>query len=63
MDHPDREIAALRRMTPAQKLAVMQALIQQAYDLKAAAVRARWPELSDEEVWAKTRAQVGGDCP
>ena len=59
----DQETDLLRRMTPAEKLAVMQALIKQAYELKAAAVRARWPDLSEEEVWSKTRSLVGGDCP
>lgn len=56
----DQEIDALRRMTPAQKLAVMHALIRQAFELRAAAVRARWPDLSDEEVRERTRALVGG---
>ena len=59
----DQETDLLRRMTPAEKLAVMQALIKQAYELKAAAVRARWPDLSEEGVWSKTRSLVGGDCP
>lgn len=59
----DQETDLLRRMTPAEKLAVMQALIRQAYELKAAAVRARWPDLSEHEVWSKTRSLVGGDCP
>ena len=59
----DQETEALRRMTPGQKLAVMNALIRQAYELKAAAVRTRWPEMSEQEVWARTRTLVGGDCP
>lgn len=59
----DQETDTLRHMTPAQKLAVMHALIRQAYELKAAALRARWPELSEEEVRARARAMVGGDCP
>lgn len=50
-------------MTPAQKLAVMQTLVRQAYELKAAALRARWPQMSEQEVWSKTRSLVGGDCP
>lgn len=61
MNTHDLEIDALRRMTPAEKLAVMHALIRQAYELKAAAVRARWPDLSEEEVGARVRALVGGD--
>ena len=59
----DQETDLLRRMTPAEKLAVMQALIRQAYELKAAAVRVRWPDLSEQEVWSKTRSLMGGDCP
>jgi len=56
---PDAEI--LKRMSPARKLAVMRSLIRQAYVLKAAAVRARWPELAESEVQARTRALVAGD--
>jgi hypothetical protein len=63
MSIDERETATLRSMTPAQKLAVMHALIRQAYELKAAAIRAHRPELSDDEVWAETRRLVGGDCP
>ena len=50
-------------MTPAQKLAVMHALILQAYELKAAALRARWPEMAEDEGRAQARRMVGGDCP
>jgi len=63
METPDQETEVLRRMTPAAKLAVMQALIRQAWELKAAALRARWPDLSEEEVQARVRVLVGGDCP
>jgi hypothetical protein len=63
MATPDRETEVLRRMTPAAKLAVMQALIRQAWALKAAALRARWPELTEDEVEARVRVLVGGDCP
>jgi hypothetical protein len=59
----DAETDALRDMTPAQKLAVMTALIRQAYALKAGALSARWPHLSDVEVQARARALVAGDCP
>ncbi len=59
----EEETELLRHMTPAKKLGVMQTLIRQAYELKAAALRARWPELSEQEVWARTRSAVGGDCP
>ncbi len=56
----DMEVDVLRRMTPAEKLAVMHALIRQAYELKVAAVRARWPDSSEAEVWTRARTQVGG---
>ncbi len=57
------ETDVLRRMTPADKLAVMHALIRQAYELKAAALRARWPDMPEREVLARTKIMVGGDCP
>ena len=57
----DQETDALRQMSPAQKLAVMHALIRQAFELKAAMVRARWPGLSDAEVRERTRTLVAGD--
>lgn len=63
MTTTDPEIDALRRMSPAQKLAVMHALIRQAFELKAAFVRARWPDLSEAEVRDRTRALVAGDHP
>jgi len=63
MQLSDADIDALRRMTPARKLPVMTALIRQAYVLKAGALSARWPHLSDAEVQARARALVAGDCP
>lgn len=66
MKEPDAsevELALLRRMTPARKLAVMRALIRQAYELKAAGIRATQPDLPEEEVWARARTLVGGDRP
>jgi len=63
MSFLDHETDVLRRMTPARKLAVMHALIRQAYELKAAALRARWPDMPEHEVLASTRTMVGGDCP
>jgi hypothetical protein len=56
----DHEIVILRRMTPAKKLTVLRTLIQQAYELKAAGLRATRPDLSEEEVWKRARALVGG---
>ena len=59
----DQETDLLRRMRPARKLDVMHALIRQAYELKAAALRARWPDMPECEVLGRTRTMVGGDCP
>ncbi len=54
---PDRtlEYEILRAMSPAKKLDVMHALIRQARELKAAAIRASEPELSSDEVDARIR--------
>jgi hypothetical protein len=57
------EITALRRMTPAAKLDVMRSLIRLAYELKAAAIRASQPDLTEQEIRARTRALVAGDGP
>jgi hypothetical protein len=56
----DQEIDVLRAMTPAQKLTVMHALIRQAYQLKAAAITERRPDLSQAEVEGRVRTLVGG---
>jgi hypothetical protein len=50
-------------MTPARKLAVMRALIRQAYELKEAGIRALRPDLPEDEVRALARRLVGGDRP
>lgn len=63
MNQRDRETEILRAMRPAEKLAVMHALIRQAFDMKAAALRSRWPEMPEAEVRLRTRSQVAGDCP
>ncbi len=54
---PDRtlEYEILRAMSPAKKLDVMHALIRQARELKAAALRASEPELSPDEVDERIR--------
>jgi hypothetical protein len=59
--HQDTEI--LRRMSAEQKLAVMHTLIRQAWELKAAAIRARQPDLSEPLVLARAWELVGGDRP
>lgn len=57
MNAADREaeLEILRRMTPERKLSVMRSLIRQAYELKAAGIRAAGPELSEVEVRARGR--------
>ena len=55
------ELESLRRMTPAEKLAVMRALIRQAYTLKAAGIRATQPELSEEQILDRVREIMGRD--
>jgi uncharacterized protein YfkK (UPF0435 family) len=54
---------AVRAMAPAQKLAVLNAMIVQAWDLKEAWIRVRRPELSPSEVRALARSMVGGPTP
>lgn len=58
---PDTE--TLRRMTPQKKLAVMHGLIRQAWELKAAAIRAREPDLPEPEVRQQAWELIGGDRP
>ena len=57
------ELELLRRMSPAEKLAVMRSLIRQAYRLRAAALRATRPDLCEAEVLERTRAAMSGDRP
>ena len=52
---PDPHAEILRRLTPAQKLAVAQQLRETAWMLSAAGVRARHPELCEAEVQARVR--------
>jgi hypothetical protein len=63
MEALQQETDALRRMSPAQKLNVMRVLIRQAWELKAAVIRARQPELSETEIRARAWELVGGDRP
>lgn len=57
----ERETETLRRMTPTEKVAVMHGLIRQAWELKAAVIRARDPELPEAEVRARAWKMVGGE--
>lgn len=63
MEALQQETDSLRRMSPEQKLTVMHALIRQAWELKAAVVRARQPELSEPEVQTRAWQLVGGARP
>ena len=63
MEAPDEDLEAVRCLSPSKKLAVMKALIRQAYQVKAAAIRARWPHLDEQEVQARTRALIAGERP
>ncbi len=55
------ELEVLRAMTPARKLAVMHALIRQAWTLKAAALRETHPGLEPAELEALARSAVSGE--
>lgn len=63
MEALQQDTDSLRRMSPEQKLTVMHTLIRQAWELKAAAVRAGLPALSEPEVRARAWELVGGDRP
>ncbi len=52
--HP-AQIEAFRRMSPAEKLALAARLWFEARELKAAALRARHPEWTEDEVQRKVR--------
>ena len=47
---PPEQLAALRRLTPAEKLLIAGALYDEARRLKAAGLRAQHPEWSEEDV-------------
>ena len=59
----DTEVEILRALSPERKLAVMQGLIQQAFDLKAAWIGSRAPELPEQDVLARVREQMAGGSP
>ena len=61
MDDQTAELEILRAMTPARKLAVMNALIRQAWLLKAAVLRDQHPELDAGEIEARARLAVAGE--
>ncbi len=61
MDHNRRqELEILRRMTPHQKLDVMNGMIRQAVELKEAWLRTIEPDLNESEIRSKARELVAG---
>ena len=59
----DHDLEALRKLTPAAKLAVMNRLIRQALELKVAWVRSTEPHLDEDETWRRARELVIGGSP
>ena len=60
-EHVSVEVEALRRMSAAQKLAVMTSLIRQAYRLKRAWIRLSEPELSEQDLQRRVLEAIAGD--
>jgi hypothetical protein len=60
-EHTSLETETLRRMSAAQKLAVMNSLIREAYRLKGAWLRESEPELSEEELRRRILEAMAGD--
>jgi len=56
----DTELEILRGLSAERKLAVMQSLIQQAFDLKEAWIKSQAPELGREDILARVREQIAG---
>ncbi|NNF14865.1 MAG: hypothetical protein HKN72_16680 [Gemmatimonadetes bacterium] len=56
----DAEVEILKALGPERKLAVMQSLIQQAFDLKEAWIGSQEPELPREEILVRVREQMAG---
>lgn len=63
-DHSrDAETEILRALTPEQKIAAMQGLIQTAFDLKAAWLRTRYPTMDEGDIEARAAGLVTGGSP
>ena len=60
-EHTSMETEALRRMSAAEKLAVMTSLIREAFRLKGAWLRVSEPELSEEELQRRILEAMAGD--
>lgn len=63
MEAFQRDTEIVRRMSPEEKLAVMHGLIRQAWELKAAVIRSREPELPEDEVRSRAWKLVAGERP
>lgn len=60
VDDRTKEYEILRALTPEQKVATMQGLLQLAYDLKVAWLRAEHPEMEESEVRRSLTLVTGG---
>ena len=60
-EHSSMETEALRRMSAAEKLAVMTSLIREAYRLKGAWIRLNEPGLSEQELRKRVLEAMAGD--
>jgi hypothetical protein len=59
--HTSLETEVLRRMSAAEKLAVMTSLIREAYRLKGAWIRLNEPGLSDQEIRKRVLEAMAGE--
>jgi hypothetical protein len=59
MDAKQADYEAVARLTPEAKLRVLSGMIQQAWDLKEAWLRLRYPDASPEEIRQRARSLVG----
>lgn len=56
------ELAALRRMTATEKIAVMHSLWRTAWELTSVGVRRRHPDWSEDQIQAEVRARFARDA-
>ena len=59
----ERDIDAVRQLSPATKLAVMHGLIRQALELKVAWIRSTEPHLDEKETRQRAQELVIGGIP
>ena len=60
-EHAAMEVEALRRMSAAQKLAVMTSLIREAFRLKRAWIRLNEPGLSEQDLHQRVLEAMASD--